>query len=53
MMTSVRDEQWGSIGADPTARRPQATPEGASVLSDRCAQRKRWIRCPHRVSNGH
>ncbi len=29
----------GSIRADPTARRPEAIPEGASVSSDRSAQR--------------
>ena len=31
-------KKCGSISADPTARRPEATPEGASVSSDRRAQ---------------
>jgi bifunctional non-homologous end joining protein LigD len=32
-------KRWRSVRADPTARRPEATPKGASVSSDRRAQR--------------
>jgi hypothetical protein len=35
--------RWSRIKTDPTARGPEATPEGASVSSDRRAQEDRFL----------